>query len=90
MAYDIYIRKRGEIFLGEVPVLPGCYTLGRTEKEVIDNVRDMIEGSYRMLRKKNQPRPKVKMVRIRENRFEGSRHLKKVEPGLKAVLEKKS
>lgn len=64
MSYDIYIRRKDRLFIAEVPALPGCYTLGRSENEVLDNIRDVIDGYYRMLQKRRKHAPQVKVVRV--------------------------
>ncbi len=64
MSYDIYIRRKDQLYIGEVPALPGCLTLGRSEKEVIENIRDVIDAYFRTLRKKHKPPPRVKVVRV--------------------------
>ena len=64
MGYDIYIRKNNHLFIADVPALPGCHTVGRSEGEVLDNIRDVIEGHFRMLEKKHKPHPEVKVVRV--------------------------
>jgi len=63
MEYDIYIRKTNRLFVAEVPALPGCYSLGRTENEVLENVRDVIEGYHLKLQKNHDPLPRVKVIR---------------------------
>lgn len=64
MSYDVYIRRKDQLFIAEVPALPGCYTLGRSEQEVLDNIRDVIQGYYRMLQKNHRQPPRVKVVRV--------------------------
>ena len=64
MRYDIYIRRKKQLYIAEVPALPGCHTLGRSEQEVIENIQDVIAGYFRLLQKKRQPPPSVKIVRV--------------------------
>lgn len=63
MSYDVYIQRRDRLYVGEVPALPGCHTYGRTEEEVLENIGDVIEGYFHLLRKKKKPYPNVKVVR---------------------------
>ncbi|HET6371314.1 MAG TPA: type II toxin-antitoxin system HicB family antitoxin [Nitrospiria bacterium] len=64
MSYYVYITRHGGLFVGEVPALPGCRTLGRSEEEVIENIRDVVKGYFQSMRKNNQPIPKVKVVKV--------------------------
>jgi antitoxin HicB len=64
MGYDIYIRQKNRLYIAEVPALPGCHTVGRSETEVLENIRDVIEGYFRMLQKKHEPLPRVKVFRV--------------------------
>lgn len=42
--FDVVIEKdRGGWFIGSVPELPGCYSQGKTEKELLENMREAIE-----------------------------------------------
>jgi len=46
-------------FIGEVPELPGCYSQGRTVKELMVNIKEAIElylESMEVLNKKPQKR----------------------------------
>lgn len=66
MSYYVYIVRQGTHFVGEVPALPGCRTLGRSEEEVIENIRYVVKGYYQKMRKSNRPIPKVKVVKLSE------------------------
>jgi predicted RNase H-like HicB family nuclease len=66
MSYYVYIVREGDLFVGEVPALPGCRTLGRSEEEVIENIRYVVKGYFQKMRKSNRPIPKVKIVKVSE------------------------
>ena len=67
MDYDIYIQKKNRLYIAEVPALPGCHTVGRSEGEVLENIRDIIEGYSKILEKKRMPFSQVKIVRIKKD-----------------------
>jgi len=64
MSYYVYIMRQGELFVGEVPALPGCRTLGRSEAEVLENIRYVVRGYFQTMRKHNRPIPKVKVIKV--------------------------
>jgi predicted RNase H-like HicB family nuclease len=64
MRYDVYIMKKDQLYIADVPALPGCTTLGRSEAEALSNIRDVIEGYLQSLQKKRQPFPDVKVVKV--------------------------
>lgn len=72
MSYDVYISKRDRLFIAEVPAFPGCRTLGRTEAEALDNIRDVIESFLSGLRRHRRPYPRVKVIRISSKQFSRS------------------
>ena len=43
MKYKIVLTQSEEGFSVSCPGLPGCWSQGRTEDEVIDNIRDAIQ-----------------------------------------------
>ncbi len=69
MRYDVYITRKDRFYNAAVPALPGCTALGRTEEEVLKNIRDVIEGYLQWLREKRIPYPAVKVVRVHHARF---------------------
>lgn len=79
MSYYVYITRQSEFFVAEVPALPGCRTIGKTEAEVIENIRDVVRGYYQSLRKNNKAVPKVKVVKVSE-RVSTSRQSPEREP----------
>jgi len=64
MNYDVYISKKEEMYVAEVPELPGCCTMGRTEEEAVENIRDVIEGHLETLKRNRRSVPSVKVIRI--------------------------
>ncbi|HLG21638.1 MAG TPA: type II toxin-antitoxin system HicB family antitoxin [Candidatus Manganitrophaceae bacterium] len=66
MSYYVYITQKDNYFIAEVPALPGCRTIGRSEAEVIENIRDVVRGYFQSLRKSNRAVPKVKVVKVSE------------------------
>lgn len=69
MRYDVYITKKDELYIAAVPALPGCTTLGRSEAEVLKNIRDVIEGYLRLLKEQRRPFPSVKVVKVHHARY---------------------
>jgi len=42
--FDVILEKdESGWFIGSVPALPGCYSQGRTEKELLENIKEAIE-----------------------------------------------
>lgn len=66
MSYYVYITQKGRFFVAEVPALPGCRTLGRSEREVLDNIKSVVQGYLKTLRMKHLPVPRVKVIKVRE------------------------
>lgn len=73
MSYYVYITQQGEMFMGDVPALPGCKTLGKSEEEVIENIQYVVKGYFQTMRRNNLPIPKVKVVKVSERGREGVR-----------------
>lgn len=69
MRYDVYITRKEGLYIAAVPALPGCTTLGRSESEVLSNIRDVIEGYLQLLRKSRKPFPSVKVVKVYHGRY---------------------
>ena len=72
MSYYVYISRTQDFYVAEVPALPGCRTMGKTEEEAVENIRDVIEGYFEMLKRRHRSAPSVKVVRISENRMTDS------------------
>ncbi len=72
MSYYVYISKKEDLYVAEVPALPGCRTMGRTEEEAVENIRDVIEGYLETLKRSRRSAPPVKVVRISRDRMTDS------------------
>lgn len=56
--YTVIIDRAEEGgFWAYVPALPGCFTQGRTEEEVIAMAREAVSGFIEMLKKLGKPIP---------------------------------
>ena len=42
MKYKVVLRESEEGFSVSCPVLPGCWSQGKTEQEALENIRDAI------------------------------------------------
>lgn len=67
MSYYVYITQVNNCFIADVPALPGCRTFGRSEAEVLENIRDVVRGYLQSLRKRNRTVPKVKVVKLSDH-----------------------
>jgi len=72
MSYYVYISRMESLYVAEVPALPGCRTMGRTEQEAVENIRDVIEGYLETLKRSRRSAPSVKVVRISRDRMTDS------------------
>jgi len=55
--YHVVVEKDEDgWFVGSVPELPGCHTQGKTEKELLERMREAIE-LYLEVRRSDEPRP---------------------------------
>jgi len=52
-------------FIAEVPELPGCYSQGKTVKELMDNIKEAIEVYLESLQELNK-KPQKKFFEIKE------------------------
>jgi antitoxin HicB len=58
MKYRILIEQdEDNMFVAEVPSLPGCVSQGETRAEAIENAKDAIKGYIESLKKHNEPIP---------------------------------
>ncbi|MCX6162654.1 MAG: type II toxin-antitoxin system HicB family antitoxin [Ignavibacteriae bacterium] len=58
MKYRILIEQdEDNMFVAEVPSLPGCVSQGKTRAEAIENTKDAIQGYIESLKKHNEPIP---------------------------------
>jgi predicted RNase H-like HicB family nuclease len=44
MKYKVNLQETEEGYAVWVPVLPGCWSQGKTEKEALENVKDAIQA----------------------------------------------
>ncbi len=72
MSYYVYVTQTSRYYSAEVPALPGCRTIGRSEAEVIENIRDVVRGYYQSMRKRNRTVPKVKVIKVSSQNSEAS------------------
>jgi predicted RNase H-like HicB family nuclease len=64
MNYYVYITKQSQFYIAEVPSLPGCRTLGRSEHEAIENIKSVVAGYLESLKKNRRALPRVKVVKL--------------------------
>ena len=69
MRFDIYITREDKLYIASVPALPGCTVLGRSEKEVLTNIRDIIELNLQSIRQQRKEVPDIKVVKIHHVRY---------------------
>ncbi|MDC4224907.1 MAG: type II toxin-antitoxin system HicB family antitoxin [Candidatus Manganitrophus sp.] len=79
MSYYVYITQVNNCFIADVPALPGCRTFGRSEAEVLENIRDVVRGYLHSLRKRNRTVPKVKVVKLSEQLPLSSRRIQSLD-----------
>jgi len=52
-------------FWAEVPALPGCYSQGETEEELLVNIREAIAGVLEVLQEQGQqPESNIRILEI--------------------------
>jgi predicted RNase H-like HicB family nuclease len=64
MSYYVYITRQGQFYVAEVPSLPGCRTIGRSEQEALENIKSVVEGYLATLRRSRRSLPRVKVVKV--------------------------
>jgi predicted RNase H-like HicB family nuclease len=64
MSYYVYITRQGQFYVAEVPSLPGCRTIGRSEQEALENIKSVVEGYLQTLRRTHRSLPRVKVVKV--------------------------
>ncbi|RKY53237.1 MAG: hypothetical protein DRP92_03885 [Candidatus Neomarinimicrobiota bacterium] len=58
MKYRVIIEQdEDEMFIAEVPSLPGCISQGRTRAEVLKNIQEAIEVYIESLKAHDEPIP---------------------------------
>jgi len=53
-----------DVYLADCPVLPGCYTDGKTREEAVANIRDAIKLVLQSRLAVGDPIPSFEMVRV--------------------------
>ena len=66
MRYYVYITRHSQLYVAEVPALPGCRTIGRSETEVLENIKSVVEGYLETLKRTHRSIPRVKVVKVCE------------------------
>ena len=69
MSYYVYITRQDQLYVAEVPALPGCRTIGRSEAEVLENIKSVVEGYLETLKRTHRSLPQVKVIEVREEQF---------------------
>lgn len=64
MSYYVYIIRQDQLYVAEVPSLPGCRTIGRSEQEALENIKSVVEGYLQMLKRTHRSLPRVKVVKM--------------------------
>ena len=58
MRYRVLIEQdEDDVYVAEVPTLPGCISQGKTRSEAIDNVKEAIAGYLESLQAHGEPVP---------------------------------
>ena len=58
MRYRVLIEQdEDEVYVAEVPALPGCISQGKTRSEAIDNIKEAITGYLESLQAHGEPVP---------------------------------
>jgi len=53
MKLHVVIEKdESGYFVAEVPALPGCFSQGKTRKEALTNIKEVIEGWFEVMESK--------------------------------------
>ncbi len=60
----IYWDNRDNIYIADVPELPGCMAHGKTYNEALDNVNEAIELWINTAKEFNDPIPEPKGTRL--------------------------
>lgn len=72
MRYQVYITKKSALYFADVPALPGCGALGRSEQEAMNNIRCIIKEHREGLEQKKQVLPNVREVDLSEGDYHAS------------------
>ena len=63
MTYLIALHKTDEGYSVSCPVLPGCWSQGRTEDEAIENIKSAIQD-YLSVDDDSTPLPEVRLAEV--------------------------
>ena len=65
-AFPVIIEydREEDVYLADCPVLPGCYTDGKTREEVLANIRDAIRLVVESRLAVGDPVPSFEIVRV--------------------------
>ena len=65
-SYAVVIHEDREGgFWAEVPALPGCYSQGETEQELLENIREAMSGVLEVLREQGQePESNIRILEV--------------------------
>ncbi|HLC79151.1 MAG TPA: type II toxin-antitoxin system HicB family antitoxin [archaeon] len=64
--FSVLIEKGQDgYFIGEVPELPGCYSQGKTQKELLKNIKEAIEVYLETMQELSK-KPSKNFVGIKE------------------------
>ena len=75
MRYQVYITQKGKLYFADVPALPGCGTLGRSEQEAMNNIRYIIREHRVRLEQRRQTLPHVREVDLTDGDLQASQSL---------------
>jgi len=58
MKFRVIVEQdEDDVFVAQVPSLPGCISQGKTRSEALDNSKEAMEGYLESLREHNEPIP---------------------------------
>lgn len=58
MKYRVLIEQdEDEVFVAQVPSLPGCISQGQTRREALENIKEAIAAYLESLQKHDEPVP---------------------------------
>jgi predicted RNase H-like HicB family nuclease len=64
MKYRVVIEPdEGDIFVAQVPSLPGCVTQGSTRAEALENAKEAVSGYLESLKEHGDPIPPSMQMR---------------------------
>ncbi|MEW6235857.1 MAG: type II toxin-antitoxin system HicB family antitoxin [Candidatus Omnitrophota bacterium] len=67
MKFRVIVEQdEDNVFVAQVPSLPGCISQGKTRSEALENIKEAMEGYLESLREHNEPIPPSIMEEIVE------------------------